>query len=177
MISELGNFFLAMALGFAGVQALASFWGVQHDSKKLITLGRVSAFLQGGFVGAAFLTLMVAFLVCDFSITTVAFHDHTRLPWFYRLAAAWGNHEGSLLLFVLILSGMGTALAAFLRDPLLRARTLVFQGLLTGLFLIFLMMTSNPFAPLPFTPPEGNSLNPLLQDKGLLIHPPFLYLV
>jgi len=200
MLSELGNFLLVMALGFASVQVLASFWGVVRNAcstprlsslddneveKKerrvprtphYLTLGRITAFLQGGFLSGAFLTLIIAFLVCDFSISTVAFHGHTQLPWYYRCAAAWGNHEGSLLLFVLILSGVGMALAVFLRDPLFQARALVFQGLLTVLFILFLIMTSNPFTPLPFTLPQGSSLNPLLQDKGLLIHPPLLYL-
>jgi hypothetical protein len=96
-----------MALGFAGLQILASFWGVIKNNNKFQILGRSSAFLQGGFLGAAFLTLILAFLVCDFSILTVALHDHTQLPWYYRIAATWGNHEGSLLLFVLILSKHG----------------------------------------------------------------------
>jgi cytochrome c-type biogenesis protein CcmF len=259
MLSEMGNFFLAMAVGFASVQALASFWGVirscvslnkassrdldshneilasqdrvleslntrdlgsshpyfswvpgikkihrsvyasrefsksrddvsgevgnlvsgsaeQKLSNKFLTLCRVATFLQGSFISAAFLTLITAFVVCDFSITTVAFHDHTQLPWYYRMAATWGNHEGSLLLFVLILSGIGVALATFLKDPLFRARTLSIQGLLTLIFLLFLILTSNPFTPLPITLSEGNSLNPLLQDRGLLFHPPLLYL-
>ncbi len=209
MLSEFGNFFLIMALGFACVQVLASFWGAvsknsgllrskthrndgwgetspdrlcEGDSPKqsslspYLTLGRVAALLQGGFMSAAFLTLIIAFVSCDFSIATVAFHDHTQLPWYYRMAATWGNHEGSLLFFVLILSGMSIALTTLLQDPLLKARALSIQGLLTLLFLLFLILTSNPFTVLPFTLPEGNSLNPLLQDRGLLIHPPLLYL-
>jgi len=175
MISELGNFLLAMALGFAGVQALASFCGKWGNPNSL-TLGRVSAFLQGGFLSAAFLTLIIAFLLCDFSLLIVTLHDHSQLPWYYRFAATWGNHEGSLLLFVLILSGVSVAFGAFLHDPLLRGRALTIQGLLTVLFLVFLIMTSNPFTALPFTLSEGQSLNPLLQDRGLVIHPPLLYL-
>jgi cytochrome c-type biogenesis protein CcmF len=176
MLSELGNFFLYMALGFAGVQILASFWGVIKNNNKFQILGRSSAFLQGGFLSATFLTLILAFFVCDFSILTVALHDHTQLPWYYRMAATWGNHEGSLLLFVLILSGMGVALAALLPNSSMRAPTLTIQGLLTLLFLLFLLITSNPFVALPFSLPEGKSLNPLLQDQGLLVHPPLLYL-
>lgn len=212
MLSELGNLFLAMALGFAAVQSLSSFWGVNkynsnvchselisgsckmlkqvhHDNKswffrrnacstsyKYLALGRVAAFLQAGFLGAAFVTLIIAFIVCDFSIVTVAFHGHTQLPWYYRFAAAWGNHEGSLLLFILVLAGLSCALAACLNSSLFRARALVIQGLLTVLFLIFLMGVSNPFTSLPFPLTEGISLNPLLQDRGLLIHPPLLYL-
>jgi len=143
---------------------------------KFLTLGRISAYLQACFLGTAMLTLMIAFLLCDFSIATVAFHDHTNLPWYYRLAATWGNHEGSLLLFVLILSGFGATFAALLHPSLFKARALCIQGILTVLFLLLLMITSNPFQPLSFTLPEGNSLNPLLQDQGLWSHPPLLYL-
>lgn len=178
MISEIGHFFLALALGFACVQSLASFWGVLKDSHRFLVLGKIATFLQGGFIMGAFLVLMVAFWVCDFSIATVAFHDHTYLPWYYRLAATWGNHEGSLLFFVLILSGIGVALALFLPHSLLllKARALSVQGLLIFLFLLFLILTSNPFTLLPIPFLEGSSLNPLLQDRGLLIHPPLLYL-
>ena len=175
-LSELGNFFLAMGLGFASVQVLSSFWGVFKENRKYLALGRVGAFLQGGFLSAAFLTLMIAFYTCDFSILSVVLHDHTQLPWYYRLAATWGNHEGSLLLFVLILSSIGVAFATLFQDLFIRARALTIQGLLIFLFLVFLIMTSNPFASLPFTLPEGNSLNPLLQDRGILFHPPLLYL-
>lgn len=176
MFGEIGNFFLALALGFACVQILASFWGVFRSHSKFLNLGNAATYLQSGFMVAAFLTLMLAFFVCDFSLATVVFNDHSQLPWYYRLAATWGNHEGSLLLFVLILSVMGVAEALFLKNPILKARTLFFQGLLTVLFLLFLLITSNPFTPFPFTLLEGQSLNPLLQDRGLLIHPPLLYL-
>lgn len=176
MLSECGNFFLAMALGFATIQSLASAWGAYRNNSRYLVLGRVAAGLQGGFVLSAFLTLIIAFLVCDFSLLLVSLHDHTQLPWYYRMAASWGNHEGSLLLFVLILSGMGIAQAAFLKNPLFRARTLVAQGFLIFLFLLFLCMTSNPFTALSLSLMEGQSLNPLLQDRGLLVHPPLLYL-
>ncbi len=181
MFSELGHFFLAFALGFGSVQVIASFLGslvhasVKASRRKWQTLGRVAAYLQGGCMGLAYLTLIGAFYFCDFSLLTVVLHDHTQLPWYYRCAATWGNHEGSLLLFVCILSGVSVVFAAFLQGPI-RARALVFQGLLLVLFLAFLLMTSNPFVALPFALAEGQSLNPLLQDKGLLIHPPLLYL-
>lgn len=176
MLSEVGNFFLAMGVGSAGVQALASLWGVYSNNPRYLALGRITTLLQGGFLTAAFLILILAFVVCDFSILLVSLHDHTQLPWYYRMAASWGNHEGSLLLFVLILSGMGVAQAFCLKDPIFRARVLTSQGFLILLFLLFLYLTSNPFTPLPFSPEEGKSLNPLLQDRGLLIHPPLLYL-
>ncbi len=178
MLSEMGSFFLVMAVGFACVQSLASFWGVYKDNNRFLTLGRTASYLHGGFVCAAFLTLVYAFFICDFSISTVALNSHTKLPWYYRLAATWGNHEGSLLLFVLVLSLISVAFSYFLpsTQSLMKARVLVIQGILSVGFLLFLMLTSNPFAALPFALPEGNSLNPLLQDKGLLIHPPILYL-
>jgi cytochrome c-type biogenesis protein CcmF len=175
MLSEIGNFFLAMALGFGIVQVLASWWGV-YKGNKWLTLGKVAACFQGTCTAAAFVTLLIAFYTCDFSLLTVALHDHTQLPWYYRLSATWGNHAGSLLLFILILSSISMAFATFLQESLLKARALVFQGLLTVLFLIFLLITSNPFESLPFPLLEGKSLNPLLQDRGLLIHPPLLYL-
>lgn len=176
MIGEIGNLLLALALGFSGVQAGASFWGAQRKNNRYLVLGTAAAYIQGTLILAAFITLMLAFLFCDFSLLTVALNDHTGLPWYYRLGASWGNHEGSLLLFVLILSLVAVAFSLFLKDPLFRARTLTFQGLLTFCFLVFLLMTSNPFTLLPFPLPEGQSLNPLLQDKSLMIHPPFLYL-
>jgi cytochrome c-type biogenesis protein CcmF len=176
MLSELGNFLLAMTVGFACTQSVTSFWGTYTQNPRYLTLGRVCAVLQGMALSMAFLTLIYAFLRYDFSLLLVYLHDHTSLPWYYRLAATWGNHEGSLLLFVLILSGMAVAQAFLLKNPLLRARTLTVQGILVGLFLLFLMVSSTPFTPLPFPATEGLSLNPLLQDRGLLSHPPLLYI-
>jgi cytochrome c-type biogenesis protein CcmF len=176
MTAEIGNLFLALALGFSAVQAGASFWGIRRENNRYLILGKTATSMQGILILAAFITLMLAFLFCDFSLLTVALNDHTQLPWYYRLAASWGNHEGSLLLFVLILSLVAVALSFFLKNPLFRARTLTFQGLLIFCFLVFLLMTSSPFTLLPFPLPEGQSLNPLLQDKSLMIHPPFLYL-
>ena len=176
MLGEIGHFTLAMALGFSGMQALTSFWGVYRKSFKFATLGWVVSFIQGGFLMSAFLTLIIAFFICDFSLMTVVLHDHTSLPWYYRIAATWGNHEGSLLLFILILSGVSVALSFSLKDPLFRARALTIQGFLVFFFLIFLLATSNPFHFFPLPVSEGRSLNPLLQDRGLGIHPPLLYL-
>lgn len=176
MLSEMGRFFLAMAFGFASVQILASSWGIFRTKPKYMALGRTASFLQGAFLSASFLTLISAFFFCDFSLLTVVLHDHTQLPWYYRIAATWGNHEGSLLLFVLILSVINIAFSFFLTNALLRARVLTIQGTLTLLFLIFLFITSNPFMTfhIPFL--EGKSLNPLLQDRSVLIHPPLLYI-
>lgn len=177
MLSELGFFFLVMAIGFSAVQMLSSLWGVLQNSNRYLVLGKVATYLQGGFVGAAFCTLLYAFYVNDFSVSAVMFHSHTELPWYYRIAASWGNHEGSLLLFILILSMIAVLIARFLSSTssLLKERTLVIQGGLVFSFLLFLILSSNPFAPLPFSLTEGNSLNPLLQDRSLMLHPPILY--
>lgn len=179
MLSEIGQFCLVMALGFAGVQVFASLRGVIGRvllPLPMTRLGSATAYLQNTFVLAAFITLITAFLLCDFSILTVALHDHSHLPWYFRFAATWGNHEGSLLLFVLILSSMSSGLALTLKDPQLRARSLVIQGMLTIGFLLLLMVKSNPFDLLPFPLTEGESLNPILQDQSLVMHPPLLYL-
>lgn len=172
MLSEIGNFSLALALGFAGVQGGSallphSFWQ---------ELGRKAALVQWFFVLSAFLALATAFLLCDFSLSVVASHDHTHLPWYYRLGATWGNYEGSLLFFVLVLSSVGSGFALTLPPGAFRSRGVAVQGMVTGLFLIFLGGLANPFEVLLFPPLEGASLNPLLQDRGLLFHPPLLYL-
>ena len=171
MLSEFGNLCLALALGFVGVQVGASL----IPRPRWQELGRWAALLQGAFVAIAFCTLATAFLLCDFSLEVVASHDHTQMPWYYRLGATWGNYEGSLLLFILVLSSVGSSFALTLPPPFC-ARSLVFQGFLTGAFLIFSWFIANPFEILPFSINEGASLNPLLQDRGLLFHPPLLYL-
>lgn len=177
MLSELGFFFLIMAVGFSSVQTLASIIGVTKWNNRFLTLGKVGSYFQVCFVFAAFCTLLFAFYINDFSVSNVLFNSHTELPWYYRLAASWGNHEGSLLLFILILSTIAALFTKYLPNTktLLKERALVIQGGLIFCFLLFLLITSNPFASIPFTVSEGNSLNPLLQDRSLMFHPPILY--
>jgi len=177
MIGELGQCCLIMALGFAGVQTAASFYGYAKGHNRFSVLGEASSLIQGAFVGVSFLLLMLAFYLNDYSLLSVALNSHDTLPLLYRLAATWGHHEGSLLLWVLILSLMSVLFILFQRKKLPEySLILSIQGLLTTTFLAFMIFASSPFTVLPIPFLEGESLNPLLQDRGLALHPPFLYL-
>ena len=178
MSAEVGQFALILALLLALVQSAAPLWGAQRGETVLMAVGRQAALLQAVFVSLAFGCLAYGYLTCDFSMALVAQHSHTTQPAPYRFAATWGSHEGSMLLWVLILAIYGGALAAFggtLRETL-QARVLGMQGILGVAFLSFLVFTSNPFLRLDPAPSEGTELNPLLQDPGLVLHPPLLYL-
>ncbi|HYE45322.1 MAG TPA: heme lyase CcmF/NrfE family subunit [Caulobacter sp.] len=178
MGAEIGHFALILAFVLALLQSGVAFWGAQRADGALIGLGRAAALLQLLFVATAFGALALAFAQLDFSVALVARHSNSSQPLAYRLGATWGSHEGSMLLWVLILSLHGAALARFgrgLRATFL-ARVLGVQGLLGAAFLGFSLFTSNPFLRLFPAPPEGAELNPLLQDPGLITHPPLLYL-
>jgi cytochrome c-type biogenesis protein CcmF len=178
MTAEVGQFALILALLLAAVQTVAPLWGAARGDAVLMALGRQAALLQAGFVTLAFGCLAYAYVVSDFSIALVAQHSHTTQPLPYRFSASWGSHEGSMLLWVLILAVYGGGVAAFggtLRETL-QARVLGIQGLLGVAFLGFLIFTSNPFLRLDPVPANGAELNPLLQDIGLVLHPPLLYL-
>jgi cytochrome c-type biogenesis protein CcmF len=178
MSAEVGQYALILALLLALVQSVTPFWGAQRGDRVLMSLGRSAARLQGAFVSLAFICLAIAFVSCDFSVALVANHSHTSQPLAYRFAATWGSHEGSMLLWVLILAVYGAGVAIFggtLRETL-QARVLGVQGVLSAAFLGFLIFTSNPFLRLAPAPAEGRELNPLLQDPGLVMHPPLLYL-
>ena len=177
MSAEVGQFALILALLLALVQSVAPLWGAHRGDGVLMAVGRQAAILQAAFVTLAFGCLAYAFVTCDFSLALVAQHSNTAQPTPYRFAATWGNHEGSMLLWVLILALCGGVLAAFggtLRETL-QARVLGIQGLLAASFHGFLLFTSNPFLRLDPAPLEGRELNPLLQDPGLVLHPPILY--
>jgi cytochrome c-type biogenesis protein CcmF len=140
--------------------------------------GASAAIAQFALVAFAFICLVWAFAVSDFSLKVVASNSHTLKPMFYKISAAWGQHEGSMLLWVVVLSGFGAAIAVFGNNlpATLKARALGVQGLIGVAFLAFILFTSNPFARLLPVPLEGMGFNPLLQDPGLVIHPPMLYL-
>jgi cytochrome c-type biogenesis protein CcmF len=178
MLPELGLFSLILALLLAAVQCVLPLLGAHWRNPALIAVARPAAAGQAVFVATAFALLAYAFATQDFSVAYVAQNSNTLLPWYYRLTAVWGAHEGSMLLWVLILALWTVAVAAFshrLPDDFI-ARVLGVLGFISFGFLLFTVMTSNPFARLLPMPAEGNDLNPVLQDPGMIMHPPMLYM-
>ena len=177
MIPELGQLALILALLLAAAQCILPLIGAQTGNRALIATSRPIVAGQAVFVALAFAILTYAFLTQDFSVKYVALNSNLRLPWYYRFSAVWGAHEGSLLLWVLILNAWTVAVAAFSRrlpDDFI-ARVISVLGFIAFGFLLFTALTSNPFEralPMPF---DGNDLNPVLQDPGLIVHPPMLY--
>lgn len=178
MIVELGHFALILGLMVALVQSTLPLWGAHRGDARLMALAEPAAIAQVVLVGASFAALTYAFVVSDFSLSVVTQNSHTAKPMLYKISGVWGNHEGSLLLWVLILAVYGAAVAAFGQGlpTRLKARVLAVQGMIGVAFLLFLLLTSNPFWRLEVPPMNGQDLNPLLQDPGLAFHPPFLYL-
>ena len=178
MIPEIGHFALILALAMALVQAAAPPLGAKLRDGSLIALARPAAAAQFLFISAALACLMHGFVVSDFSIATVANNSHSAKPLLYKFTGTWGNHEGSMLLWIWILAAHGAAVAGFGRNlpPPFRARVLGIQALIGLGFLVFVLATSNPFLRLDPPPVDGRDLNPLLQDPGLAFHPPLLYL-
>jgi cytochrome c-type biogenesis protein CcmF len=177
MTAEIGQFALILALVLAGVQTLAPLFGAWRSDPVLMGVGRSAALLQLAFVVVAFVALALCYVTNDFSVLLVAQHSNRAQPLIYRIGATWGGHEGSMLLWVLILAIYGAAVALFggtLRETL-QARVLAVQGLIGVAFLGFLLFTSNPFLRLLPIPIDGAELNPVLQDPGLVFHPPVLY--
>ncbi len=178
MIVEAGHYALTLALALAIIQTVLPFWGARRNDLALMRVGDSAAIAQLLFVGAAFVALATAHLTSDFSVMNVAENSNSALPAIYRFSGLWGNHEGSMLLWVLILAIFGGVVAVFgggLPNRL-RADSLAVQGLIGAAFLTFILVTSNPFQRLDPAPFEGQDLNPILQDPGLAIHPPLLYL-
>ncbi|MGE4220230.1 MAG: heme lyase CcmF/NrfE family subunit [Alphaproteobacteria bacterium] len=177
MIVEFGHFALALALVVALVQATLPLIGAARRQGPLMALAAPAALAQFALLALSFLALTQAFVVSDFSVAAVVANSHSLKPLLYKVSGVWGNHEGSMLLWVLILALFGALVALFGGNlpPTLRARVLAVQAMIAVGFLLFMLFTSNPFDRIFPPPPDGNDLNPLLQDPGLAFHPPMLY--
>ncbi|WGF88801.1 heme lyase CcmF/NrfE family subunit [Marinivivus vitaminiproducens] len=178
MIAELGHYLLVLAFGLSLVQGSLPLVGARGGDVALMRLGQTAAMGQFIALTLAFAVLLYVFAVSDFSVALVASNSHSLKPFLYKLAGAWGNHEGSLLMWVWMLALYGGAVALFGRNlpPPFRARVLAIQGLIGVGFLAFMLLTSNPFLRLDPAPFDGRGLNPVLQDPALAFHPPMLYL-
>jgi cytochrome c-type biogenesis protein CcmF len=178
MIPELGNLALCFAFAVAVVQAALPLAGAQRGRVAWMAIARPTALVQCFFVAVAFVALGVSFYLNDLSVAYVAQNSNEILPWYYRLTAVWGGHEGSILLWTTVLGGWTLAVALASRSlPLpFVARVIGVMGLVSAGFLLFMLLTSNPFARLDPAPVEGTDLNPLLQDPGMVAHPPILYM-
>ncbi len=178
MIAEIGQFALALALVVAVVQSVIPLIGAQRGNATLMMIARPAAQSLVLLVAVAYAALTYAFVVSDFSVTTVAGNSHSLKPMLYKVSGVWANHEGSMLLWVVILAVFGAAVAQFGNNlPLsLKSRALAVQGMIATAFLAFILFTSNPFLRIDPAPLDGRGLNPLLQDPGLAFHPPLLYL-
>ena len=178
MIAEIGHYALLLALALAIAQGTLPLWGAGRDDPRFMAVGPVAAVGQFAFLAIAFASLTYLYVVSDFSVENVAQNSHSAKPLLYKISGVWSNHEGSMVLWVLILALFGAMVALFGTNlpPGLRARVLAVQGWIGIAFLAFILFTSNPFLRLSPVPADGNGLNPLLQDPGLAFHPPFLYL-
>ncbi|MGI6245263.1 MAG: heme lyase CcmF/NrfE family subunit [Pseudochelatococcus sp.] len=178
MLVEIGHYALALALGLSVVQCVLPLWGARARDPALMGIAGPAALGVFAMVAVAFAALTHAYIVSDFSVANVVENSHSMKPLIYKISGVWGNHEGSMLLWALILALFG-ALVALARNRVperLGALTLAVQASVTIAFLLFILLTSNPFARVDPAPFEGRDLNPLLQDIGLAIHPPLLYL-
>jgi len=178
MTAEFGHFALILAFAIALAQAVVPLVGAERRWSDWMTLASPAAVAQFALIALSFAALTRAFVTSDFSVELVAEHSNSLQPMLYKVAAVWGNHEGSMLLWVLVLSLFGALVALLGRElaPGLKARMLSVQAMIGSAFLGFILFTSNPFDRLPRPPVDGADLNPLLQDPGLAFHPPFLYL-
>jgi cytochrome c-type biogenesis protein CcmF len=178
MIPELGHYSLVLALVLGLIQAVAPLIGAQRRDGALMRLATSTALMQFVFVALSFAALTECYVTSDFSVATVYENSHSMMPLIYKFTSVWGNHEGSMLLWVLILSLFGASVAAFGRNlpATLKANVLAVQSWIACSFYLFILLTSNPFLRLARPPFEGRDLNPILQDIGLAVHPPLLYL-
>src|SRR6202011_1973299 len=178
MIVETGHYALVLALALALVNSVLPVWGSIARDQRLMAVAPSVALIGFGLVAYAYFALTMAHVVSDFSLVNVVENSHSAKPLIYKITGVWGNHEGSMLLWVLILALFGGMVAAFGNNlPLsLRAHVLAVQAWIAGAFYLFILITSNPFLRIQNPPIEGRDLNPVLQDIGLAVHPPMLYL-
>jgi cytochrome c-type biogenesis protein CcmF len=178
MIAELGHYALVLALGVALIQSVAPIVGARRGDEALMAVAGSTALAQFALVAMAFAALTACYVTSDFSVANVFENSHSAMPLIYKFTSVWGNHEGSMLLWVLILSLFGALVASFGGNlpATLKANVLAVQSWIAAAFYLFILVTSNPFLRLPQAPFEGRDLNPILQDLGLAIHPPLLYL-
>ncbi len=178
MITELGHFALILALFVALIQATVPLLGAARRHVGWMAVGKSCALIGFGLTALAMLALMHAYVTSDFTVVNVIENSHTDKPLLYKITGVWGNHEGSMLLWVFMLSLCAAAVALFSDNlpPALRARVLAVQGMIAVGFLLFILLTSNPFLRTFPPAPNRRGLNPVLQDPGLAFHPPFLYL-
>ena len=178
MIAEIGHYALVLALGVALIQSVAPIVGARRSDEGLMGVAGPTALMQFALVATAFAALIACYVASDFSVANVFENSHSAMPLIYKITSVWGNHEGSMLLWVLILSLFGALVAAFGGNlpATLKANVLAVQSWIASAFYLFILMTSNPFLRLPQAPFEGRDLNPILQDIGLAVHPPMLYL-
>ena len=178
MLNEIGHFTLLLAFCMALIQATIPLFGARKGRIDLMGIAESAANLQFALLLASFAALTHAFVTSDFSVKLVVLNSHSLKPMLYKITGVWGNHEGSMLLWVLILSLFGASASWFGTNLpiLLKTRVLSVQGAIGVAFLAFIIFTSNPFERVQIPPFDGQDLNPLLQDPGLAFHPPFLYL-
>jgi cytochrome c-type biogenesis protein CcmF len=178
MIPELGQFSLMLALGLALIQGTMPIVGTRTRDPVLMSIAAPVALAQFVFVAIAFLALTECYVASDFSVLNVYENSNSQMPLIYRLTSVWGNHEGSMMLWISILAVFGALVAVFGTNlpATLKANALAVQGWIAAAFQLFILLTSNPFIRIPNAPFEGRDLNPILQDPGLAFHPPMLYL-
>jgi cytochrome c-type biogenesis protein CcmF len=178
MIPELGHYALMLALGLALIQGTMPIVGTRTNDPVLMSMAAPTAIAQFFFVAIAFASLAVCYVTSDFSVLNVFENSNSHMPFIYRLTSVWGNHEGSMVLWVSILAFFGALVAVFGTNlpAVLKANALAVQAWIAAAFHLFILTTSNPFVRIPQAPFEGRDLNPILQDPGLAFHPPMLYL-
>ncbi|MCB1544227.1 MAG: heme lyase CcmF/NrfE family subunit, partial [Rhodoblastus sp.] len=177
MIPEIGHYALILALAVSLAQSIVPLVGARTHDPVLMDVGTKGAYAQFALMCVSFGALATAYGQSDFSVTSVFENSHSLMPAIYKFTSLWGNHEGSMLLWVMILALFGALVAAFGANvpTTLKATVLAVQSWIAALFYLFILITSNPFTRLDPAPAQGRDLNPILQDMGLAIHPPLLY--